>query len=1378
MSYTGSPPGSQAAARLTEESRAYDPAGRLASVTDAMGRVTSYAYTDNGLTASVTRTGPGGGSFTQEQDTYDAAGNLTVKVTNNGATTTDYAVDAADQVTSQTVDPSGLDRVTASTYDPDNHVTEQDVAQGNGTPVQSRSYTYDPMGNKTSQTVDDPGAGGPAGRWPLTQTSGTTVADASGTGNQATATGVTWGGGGAGLSGQGGQKIATRGPVIDTTGSFTVTAWVDMAAKTGGNEDVVSQDAGSVSGFYLGYDSGDGLWGFERPEVDQNDPPVAASAEGGTVRTGTWVFLAGVYDANTGNLTLYVNGSQTGQNTDTAPIAANGPLEIGSDKWDGQAGVDNFDGEITNVEAYTAALSPGEISNLAGQTRTGGDITWGGQTTSWTLDQRGLPTSETDPVRNTTLLKYDEAGREIVSTGPPATVQTGQSAPAPARETTTTGYDTFGDVTDKEDPNGNTTTDAFDADSRQVSQTLPPYTPPGATAPVNGTSTEQYDSLGQVTSKTDADGNTTHYSYDQLGDQTGQTDPDNGVTTTSFDADREQLSRTGPTGAQSTATYDFLGRQITATDVERLPSAGSFTTATSYAPTAADPSGTWKSLVTSPAPENVVTSYGYDAAGETTSVTDGAGNATGSTFDALGRQVRTLNPDGTSQTVAYDPVGNPLTKTDLSASGQTLSATSTAYDATGDKLSTTDALGNAAAYTYNPYGEVTAETQPVTSSTGIITSLGYDGAGNKTRYTDGRGNAQFTTYTSRNLPQDQIVPITARYTAPADATTHTTYDGNGNPVSVSGPGGVSRSYSYDNMGDLTGQSGSGATAATANRSFTYDDVGNMLTAATSNTATSGSNATSETFTYDDRGLPLSSSGVAGSTAYGYNGDGHQVSVQDAAGTASYGYDSDGRLRTMHDPASGANLTYSYNQMSQVSQISYGTDTRAFGYDGLHRPTSDALTSGSTTVASIGYGYDTDGNVTSKVTTKFTGAGSNTYGYDQAGRLISWNNGTTTTAYTYDASGNRMKAGNVTYTYDARDELTSDGTNSYSYSANGDLTSVSGSSGTVTSTSDAYGQQAAQGTQSDVYDATGRAVQLAVTGGATTTLSYEGTTGQLAGDGADTYSWTPDGTLTGTAAAGSSGAGKLDLSDHHTDVTGQFTAAGTALSGSQTFGPWGTVTAGSGILGSLGYQSQYTSPTTGQTDMGARWYNPTTGSFGNKDTTANNPVPNSASASPFGYAADNPLGETDPSGHGAVVPVNGASVPLTDPTLLKSVVAAAQKTDQINATIKAACPVYVSVTGCAAQTKNLAALAPPDKKAVDQAAANIEATLAAAAAKKTTPTDTPLGPFLFPVNWFATGGSSEKGASSQHATAVPDRPDRHVPRLSHEYPVRTRCLHQC
>ncbi|MGH3252502.1 MAG: RHS repeat-associated core domain-containing protein, partial [Trebonia sp.] len=292
-----------------------------------------------------------------------------------------------------------------------------------------------------------------------------------------------------------------------------------------------------------------------------------------------------------------------------------------------------------------------------------------------------------------------------------------------------------------------------------------------------------------------------------------------------------------------------------------------------------------------------------------------------------------------------------------------------------------------------------------------------------------------------------------------------------------------------------------------------------------------------------------------------------------------------------------------------------------------------LTSGSTAVASVSYGYNAGGTLTSKATSGFAGSSASTYGYDQAGRLTSWDNGTATTGYAYDGAGNRVRAGGTTYSYDARDQLTSDGTSSYSYTADGDLASVTGPSGTVTSTSDAYGQQGAQGTQASTYDALGRDVRLTVAGGAVTTLSYEGTGGQLASDGAYDYTWTPGGTLTGTAGAGSPGAGVLDFTDRHTDLAGQFTPGGAALAGSRSFGPWGAVTAAGGsVAGSLGYQSQYASPATGQVDMGARWYNPATGSFGNRDTVSSKPVPDSASASPFGYAADSPLDLADPTGH--------------------------------------------------------------------------------------------------------------------------------------------------
>ena len=91
-------------------------------------------------------------------------------------------------------------------------------------------------------------------------------------------------------------------------------------------------------------------------------------------------------------------------------------------------------------------------------------------------------------------------------------------------------------------------------------------------------------------------------------------------------------------------------------------------------------------------------------------------------------------------------------------------------------------------------------------------------------------------------------------------------------------------------------------------------------------------------------------------------------------------------------------------------------------------------------------------------------------------------------------------------------------------------------------------------------------------------------------------------------------------DQHTDVVGAFTASGTSLAASAAYDP----------MGNLGYQSAGTDPATKRSEMGARWYNPATGQFQNRDTTAVNPVPDSAAANPFAYAGDDPLTETDPS----------------------------------------------------------------------------------------------------------------------------------------------------
>ena len=140
----------------------------------------------------------------------------------------------------------------------------------------------------------------------------------------------------------------------------------------------------------------------------------------------------------------------------------------------------------------------------------------------------------------------------------------------------------------------------------------------------------------------------------------------------------------------------------------------------------------------------------------------------------------------------------------------------------------------------------------------------------------------------------------------------------------------------------------------------------MLTAATTSTAGSGqSNATSETFTYNDRGLLLTATGSAGSTSYTWNGDGQQTSVADAAGHHQL------HLRQRR-PAGDAGRPGQRRHPHLLLQPHVagragllrrsGADTRSLGYDSLHRLTSDTLDPGSTTVASVSYGYNADGEV--------------------------------------------------------------------------------------------------------------------------------------------------------------------------------------------------------------------------------------------------------------------------------------------------------------------------------------------------------------------------------------------------------------------------------
>ncbi|MET7647400.1 LamG-like jellyroll fold domain-containing protein [Streptomyces sp. NPDC005426] len=1221
LNYTGDPANPSPATTLVQESRAYDPAGRLASITDAMGLVTAYTYTDDGLAASVMRKDPANGlSFTEEANTYDAAGNLVKQVTNDGQTVSTFTVDASDRTTSSVLDPGGLARTTKVSYDPDdNVVSETDLDPADGR-TSTEDTLYDNLGNVTGSTVHD-GTTAPVARWKLAETSGTSAADSSG-GNKAVTLGSgvtrsTEHGGAAVFDGTANAYGETQGAVVNTGGSFTVSTWVKLNS-TAANSTFLAQDGKIGSGFQLYYSTAYG-WTFNRHGSDMSGPTIARASSGtAAVSTGTWTHLTGVYDNEAAQIRLYVNGVQSGTSTAfTTPWDATGRLQVGRRLASG-AYAENTNGALSDIQVYGEALTSAQVTALKGGTlpAAGSSV----RTNTWKLDQRGLPLAMTDENGVTTDYGYDEAGQQTSVTEPAVNSETGGGTPVSVRPVSMTGYNTFGEDTESSDPLGNVVTTAYDAEGQESSTTMPNYTPPGAPAPITAATWNEYNKLGQVTAEVDPLGKRTEYTYTQLGDLASVKEPGGATTRYTYTANGDQLSATRPGGARQETTWDYLGRPVTDTDIVRQPTQRAYTSINEYNA----PGGELSRTVS---PTGVSESYKYNVLGETTEVTDAAGATSRFTYDMDGRPLTSVDADGTSTANTYDGYGQLTATKDLDATGKVLRTSSSTYDRAGNPTSVTDYRGHTVTLTSDATGLITKAVQPVSATESITTTFGYDAAGNRTRFTDGRGNAFLTTYNTWGMAEKEIEPSTPAHPDLVDRTFTMVYDAAGRPQEQRSPGGVVVSNEYDDRSRLVRQHGTGAEAETTDHTYTYDEDDQV-------TSVAGADEEKNTFSYDDRGLLLSANGPSGTSSFAYDGNGAMTSRKDASGTSTFGYDTAGRLKTAVDGASGTSMTYGYDTDSNVTSIEYGQGKgrRDFSYDSLGQLTTDKLTSPTgKSLASFTYGYDLNGNETSKTTTGVAGATTNTYTYDWANRLSSWNNGSTTEQYGYDASGNRTRVGGDTYTYDARNRLTSDGQGTYAYTARGTMSSVTDEAGVQTAVkADAFNRVISEGERTYTYDGLDRTLKATDgQGGTMYDFAYSGAGNDVASDGGTSYSRNVDGSLMGIKSAIGS---VLALTDIHDDVVGQFTADGEALTGSTTYSPFGKVEQSTGMVGHLGYQSGWTDPETAKVNMAARWYSPETGQFNSRDTVGMNPLPTSVSANRYAYADQNPMTATDPTGH--------------------------------------------------------------------------------------------------------------------------------------------------
>jgi RHS repeat-associated protein len=1269
------------------------PAGLELSVTTPGGAKTSYSYDSNGDQAQVTE--PSGRYTTY---TYDALGRpLTSTVytsTYPSGETTSYTYTPTGQPATVTY-PAVRNAVTGVThqledtytYDADNNVltkTQSDVTGADAS--RTTSYTYND--HNEVATVTQP-AGATTGGSPQANGASSANPDGATTGYDYDAFGnvtqVT--------DPDGNQYRYTYNEYNEKTQEVLYTPNTNAASSAATCSSPATQDADGGCDLVLDaytYDPAgllaattdamgritNNTYDFDQELIESSvtQPcstsapctsmsPCTPTAQCTSGSVGTMTFYT--YDGAGNQVSKAVSATHSGAagTTTTTDYTYDAANRLTTEVDDATPSGASGSGYLNRTIAYTYNADNDKLSMTTGTGSaldvtdygydTAGDMTsqtvQDGSTsleTTWTYDQNGLPLSKTTPAGNasgatpanyTTNDTYDPNGNLVTETGPPVQTSTYVSQTATStRPLTTYGYDTFGDQAQVVGPDRNDTVTAYDGDGRKTSVTQPSYTPPGASTPITATTKYAYDEDGNLASVTDPEGNVTSYTYDALGDQTSATDPQlpgqsaAGTWTYTYDAAGEQLSAKDPLGSQTQETYDYFGNVATSTDALQN------TTWYAY-----DYLGDQTMTDT---PDGSVATSAYDHLGELTSVTNGAGDTSTDAYDDQGNLAQAYAPDGSSQQYGYDEAGNETSVTDYAAApaGQTaqeLRSESFGYDANGDQTSVKDWNGNTAASTYNAAGELTGQVQPVSSSRSITTSYGYDAAGNRTSVTDGNGNTTWTTYNSWNLPESVVEPTTATATSASDTTWTTAYTADGEPATVTEPGGVSLTYGYDPLGDITSESGSGATATTPGRSFSYD-MDQRMTSAASGTGT-------DNFTYNPNSDLASTSGPSGNSSYTYNNDGLVASETDTAGTTSYTYDSADRQSTQADPLTGSTMTWAYNADSNPTSISYATNgtagpAQSFGYDSLQRETSDTLTSASgSTLASETYGYDNNGNVTSRTTGGGLPNASYSYTYDEANRLVSATSGGATTDYAYDNAGNLTQAGPVTNSYNAQDQLTSAtssaGATSYSYTLNGELASVAPPSGSAQNyTSDAYGDLASANGVSYGYDALGRLVTRTPVAGTATSLSYVGTSDSLASDGTSDYTYTPSGTI--TSARQSGGTAYSTMTDQHGDVTGAFSPAAstTALAADAAYSPYGTVTATSGTMPAAGYQGDYTDPVTGLVYMNARWYNPANGTFVSSDTLNGSPVPSTVDGNPYAYADGNPLTQTDPTGHGGSI----------------------------------------------------------------------------------------------------------------------------------------------
>ncbi|HTA05912.1 MAG TPA: RHS repeat-associated core domain-containing protein [Solirubrobacteraceae bacterium] len=679
-----------------------------------------------------------------------------------------------------------------------------------------------------------------------------------------------------------------------------------------------------------------------------------------------------------------------------------------------------------------------------------------------------------DPTKHRVSYEYDAAGD---LTGE-------QNADGDTRQWS---YDSTHDVISSTTPRGEATTTERDANGNAIKVSRP--APGGETQSIK----LKYAANGDLESVEDPLKRTTKYEYDSNGARTAEIDPEGDERTWAYDADSNETSTVSPRGHEAGAEESKFTTTIER-DAQERPI-----------------------KVTDPLKHE--TKYAYDADGNLESETDPIGNVTSYSYDADDEPISVKEPSGT--------------------------VTETEYDSEGQVSAQIDGEEHTTKYTRNGLGEVTEVKDPL----GRKTLEEYDAAGNLTKLTDATKRTTKYSYDPANRLSE------VDYSSEATPDVEYEYDADGNRTKMIDGTGTSK-YTYDQLDRLVeSKDGHG------------DVVGYEYDLANEQTKITYPSGKSLLRAFDKAGrLESVTDWLEHTSKFAYDADSEQISTTFPASTGDvdqYAYEADDAMQAVTMKKGSevlASLEYTRNKDAQVTKATSeglpGEEESSFTYDENSR-----LSKG----AGIKYAYDAANDA--------TGIASSTLTYDAASELEK----SSSTTYSYDELGERTGAvstgaGSFSYGYDQADELTSVSRpksgelpaieDSYGYEGDGLRTSqtISGTTGYMSwDAAEALPLLLGDGTSSFVYGPNGLPIE------------------QIAGEAVQYLHHDQQGsTRLITSASGTvAGATTFDAYGDKLGSTGSATSA-------------------------LGYDGQYTSADTGLVYLRARVYDASTGQFLSRD----------------------------------------------------------------------------------------------------------------------------------------------------------------------------------